>query len=338
MSPAATRQVVFPTPGEHAHGSVCEADHPPLPSCVAGLPDSQTARYTAHDSSEANISVLVVGCVTTSNRCVPRTGEHAHGSVCEADHPPAPSCVAGLADNQHRLYTTHNAAGHNTVVPVPGCVPTTPPVIAPVTPPEEDEDDPVCDSNWGAGQLAVLASRVRIESYVGAGDEPPTPEVPGGSAFSHVASDRQGGQRRPAWMWLALNGSLLRRGTLDVDDRRDGHECYWEATGVGVQLRELIPAGGGGAEMRALAAQGRVGAASAITAALGLWDSWTPDEQADWAAVFAPAQRPAAVWCDDDHLPVQRPFRRPRGQRASAANRVPLGGAASGHLGVGDLG
>uniref|UniRef100_UPI003B51C6B9 hypothetical protein n=1 Tax=Candidatus Poriferisocius sp. TaxID=3101276 RepID=UPI003B51C6B9 len=291
-----------PRPGEHTHGSRCEADHPPVPGCVAGLPDTQTRSYTTHNADGQNTSVSVVGCVTTNTNCAPRPGEHTHGSRCEADHPPVPSCVAGLPDTSSRAYTTHNTAGQNTTVSVPGCVPTSipPPTVNP------DPDDPVCDSNWGAGRLAALAGRVRWESYLGAGHSPPTPEIAGGGTFALAASDVQGGTHHPAWMWLALNGTRLNRGTLDVNDQRDGHECYWEATGVRVEMRELIPARGGDAEMRMLAARSGVGAAQALATALATWDRWTAGEQADWAAAFAPARRVAPAWCDGDDLPVWR--------------------------------
>ena len=292
-----------PQPGEHKHGSVCESDHPPVPDCVPGLPDTQSALYTAHDSAGENITVSVVGCVTTNTNCVPDPGEHVHGARCEADHPPVPSCVARLSDTLSRSYTSHNAAGQNITVSVPGCVPTT---IPPPVNPDPDPDLPVCDSNWGAGELAALAARVRWESYLGAGNTPPTPEIAGGSTFALVASDVQGGTHRPAWMWLALSGTRLNRGTLDVSDQRVGHECYWEATGVGVEMRELIPSGGGDTEMRALAARSSVGAAQALATALATWDRWTTGEQAEWAAAFSPARRVAPAWCNDDDLPVWR--------------------------------
>ncbi len=165
----------------------------------------------------------------------------------------------------------------------------------------------MCNSGWGAGVVSALASRVRVESYIGAGGSPPTPEVPGSDLFAHIASDRQAGQHFPAWMWVALDGGLLLRGTLDVNDQRQGHECHWEATGVGVRLRELIPSGGGDTVLRSLHSQGTVGATSAISSVLALWDRWDAGEQADWAAAFAPAKQPAVVWCDDDNLPVWRP-------------------------------
>ena len=291
-----------PGPGEHKHGSVCEPDHPPVPSCVPGLPDSQSARYTAHNAAGENITVLVVGCVPTDNRCVPRQGQHVHGSVCEPDHPLEPSCVPGLPDTQSRQYTSHNTAGQNITVTVPGCVPTAipPPTVDP------DPDEPVCDANWGTDQLEVLGSRVRWESYLGAGDTLPTPEIPGGSIFGLVASDVQSGTHYPAWTWLAMSGTRLNRGTLDVNDQRQGHECYWEAVGVRVEMRELIPSGGGDAEMRNLASQGRVGAANALATAISTWDSWTPEEQSEWAAAFAPARRVEPAWCDNDDLPLWR--------------------------------
>ncbi|MCY3785222.1 MAG: hypothetical protein OXG47_00645 [bacterium] len=293
-----------PQPGEHAHGTVCEPDHPPVPACVPGLPDTQTAQYTTHNAAGDNISVSVVGCVPTNRRCTPRQGEHAHGSVCEPDHPPVPACVPGLPDTQSRQFSSHNQAGQNITVAVPGCVPT----AVPPPPVDPDPDDPVCDANWGTAQLAVLGSRLRWESYLGAGDSPPTPEVPGGSVFAHAATDIQGGTRYAAWTWLAIDGTRLNRGPLDVNDQRQGHECHWEAVGVRVEMRELIPAGGGDAEMRVLASQGRVGAARALAAAISTWDSWTPAEQAAWAAAFAPARHVTPVWCDDDDLPVWRPL------------------------------
>ena len=312
-----------PRPGEHAHGSRCEGDHPPVPGCVAGLPDTQSARYTTHNSSGQNISVSVVGCVTTNTDCAPDPGEHTHGSRCEPDHPPVPGCVAGLPDTLSRAYTTHNSSGQNITVSVPGCVPTSipPPPVHPD--PDQDPDVPVCDSNWGAGRLAALSGRVRWESYLGAGHSPPTPEIAGGVTFALAASDVQGGARHPAWMWLALNGTRLNRGTLDVNDQRDGHECYWEATGVRVEMRELIPARGGDAEMRALAARSGVGAAQALATALATWDRWTAGEQDDWAAAVAPARRVAPVWCDDDNLPVWRPLgdREPTEEARRAACR-----------------
>ncbi|MCY4195105.1 MAG: hypothetical protein OXF04_12585, partial [bacterium] len=291
-----------PGPGEHAHGPACEPDHPPTPPCVPGLPDTQSAQYTAHDEQGQNITVQVPGCDTSD--CTPQPGEHAHGPACEPDHPLAPPCVPGLPDTQSRQYTAHNQAGQNIAVAVPGCVPTTvpPPTVDP------DPDDPVCDANWPASQLAVLGSRVRWESYLGAGDRPPTPEIPGGSVFAIAASDIQDGTRYPAWTWLAMDGTRLNRGTLDVNDQRQGHECHWEAVGVRVEMRELIPSGGGDTEMRALASQGRFGAAQALATAISTWDSWTPVEKAAWAAAFAPARQVAAVWCDDYDLPVQRPL------------------------------
>ena len=152
-----------------------------------------------------------------------------------------------------------------------------------------------------------MASRARIESYIGAGGSPPTPEVPGSSLYAHIASDRQAGRHFSAWMWVALNGSQINRGSLDVHDQRKGHECYWEATGVAVELRELIPANGGDVEMRSLHSQGAVGATSALSSVLALWDRWSAAERSNWAAAFAPAKQPAAVWCDDDNLPVWRP-------------------------------
>ncbi|MYL08136.1 MAG: hypothetical protein F4015_01320 [Acidimicrobiia bacterium] len=185
---------------------------------------------------------------------------------------------------------------------VPGCVSTAipPPTVDP------DPDEPVCDANWGTDQLEVLGSRVRWESYLGAGDTLPTPEIPGGSIFGLVASDVQSGTHYPAWTWLAMSGTRLNLGTLDVNDQRQGHECYWEAVGVRVEMRELIPSGGGDAEMRNLASQGRVGAANALATAISTWDSWTPEEQSEWAAAFAPARRVEPAWCDNDDLPLWR--------------------------------
>lgn len=251
----------------------CEPDHPPAPSCVPGLPDTQSAQYTTHNAAGDNISVSVVGCVPTYNRCIPRQGEHVHGSVCEPDHSPAPSCVPGLPDTQSAQYTAHNQAGQNITVAVAGCVPTA------VPPPPVELDDPVCDANWGAAQFASLGSRVRWESYLGGGGSPSTPEILGGSVFAHAASDVQGGTRYPAWTWLAIDGTRLNRGTLDVNDQRQGHECHWEAVGVRVEMSELIPSGGGDAEMRTLASQGQVGAAQALATAISTWDSWASDEQ-----------------------------------------------------------
>ena len=310
-----------PQPGEHAHGPRCEPDHPPVPPCVAGLPDTQSARFTAHNAAGDNIAVFAVGCVPTNNRCTPQPGEHNHGPTCEPDHPPVPSCVAGLADTHTRQYPSHNQAGQNITVTVPGCVPTA--IPPPPQDPGQDPDEPVCDANWGASQFAVLTSRVRWESYLGAGDSPPTPEIPGGSVFGLAASDVQSGTRYAAWTWLAISGTRLNRGTLDVSDQRQGHECYWEAIGVRVEMRELIPSSGGDAEMRTLAAQGRVGAAHALATAVATWDSWSAGEQAEWAAAFAPARRVSPAWCDDDDLPVWRPLgdREPTEEARRAACR-----------------
>ncbi|WP_420435200.1 hypothetical protein, partial [Candidatus Poriferisocius sp.] len=88
-------------------------------------------------------------------------------------------------------------------------------------------------------------------------------------------------------------------------------------------MRELIPARGGDAEMRMLAARSGVGAAQALATALATWDRWTAGEQADWAAAFAPARRVAPAWCDGDDLPVWRPLggREPTEEARRAACR-----------------
>jgi len=47
-------------------------------------------------------------------------------------------------------------------------------------------------------------------------------------------------------------------------------DAPWTAT---LEMRELIPAGGGDTEMRTLASQGRVGATQALATAISTWDS-----------------------------------------------------------------
>jgi len=120
----------------------------------------------------------------------------------------------------------------------------------------------------GAGRVFLIRSEDPIDPH-----KPEWLEIPGGGVFAIAASDIQHGTRYPAWTWLAMDGTRLNRGTLDVNDQRQGHECHWEAVGVRVEMRELIPSGGGDTEMRALASQGRVGAARALAAAISTWDS-----------------------------------------------------------------
>ena len=131
-----------PGPGQHAHGTVCEADHPAVPSCAPGVPDTDTRTYTTHNNSGDNVTVSVPGCDSTGTPdCVPGPGQHAHGPVCEDDHPTVPSCAPGLSDSQTQDFTDHNPDGQNIVVSVPGCDPS---VTDPPPPPVEPPPPPNC--------------------------------------------------------------------------------------------------------------------------------------------------------------------------------------------------
>ena len=48
-----------PPPGQHAHGAVCEEDHAAVPSCVPGVPSTQTFPYTTHEANGQNTTVSV---------------------------------------------------------------------------------------------------------------------------------------------------------------------------------------------------------------------------------------------------------------------------------------
>ena len=123
-----------PETGEHAHGVVCEPDHPPVPECVEGLTSDEGEWFDDHDADDNNVEVWVRGCIEVAPDCVPAAGEHPHGPTCEADHPPVPECVPGLPADESEEYPDHNDQEQNIKVTVWGCGVADPP-DPPSTPP-----------------------------------------------------------------------------------------------------------------------------------------------------------------------------------------------------------
>ncbi len=152
----------------------------------------------------------------------------------------------------------------------------------------------VCKTSWPSSQTQKLRQALRWESIVpysnGYGSKHHS-EVPGGQHFLTAAS----GPKEAAKHWVALKSGT----NLNVVDALT-NGCKWQATEVGVTLRELLPHWP--ADLRTLHAPGNVAAASHARQAAQLWQRLSQQRQ-QWYIRAFPRSDPATVWCSPGALP-----------------------------------
>ncbi|WP_420638122.1 hypothetical protein [Candidatus Poriferisocius sp.] len=164
----------------------------------------------------------------------------------------------------------------------------------PVPDPDPEPIDKQCTTTWGDATHREVLSRLRWESvvpYAADFTDYHHPEVPGGRLFLTAASSSAG----PARHWTARQPGT----SLDVQDNSDD-QCLWEATEVGVSLRQLLPYQA--ADLATLRSAFDTAAADAAAQAAALWDRLS-SQRRQWYRTAFPRVDPATVWCAPDDLP-----------------------------------
>ena len=152
----------------------------------------------------------------------------------------------------------------------------------------------VCTTSWNSSKTQNLQQALRWESivpYQSTLTSPHHPEVPGGRQFLTAASSPS----KVARHWVALRSGA----NLNIVDA-SSNGCLWQATHVGVSLRELLPHQY--PDLRKLQNPGNVAAAAYAQQAASLWLSLSPQHKQWYRNAFS-RNDPATVWCKPNSLP-----------------------------------